>query len=74
MEQPLTLTRTSITPAEFRDLIKPPEVVPEETEEFVLTVEVTKTQVEKLLEYLKFHEIHGTLRRTKSETEVMNDR
>ena len=66
---PPGLWRTSLTPAEFRDLLRPPEVVPEEPERFVLEVEITKTQVEKLLEYLRYHDIHGTLRRVSRETE-----
>lgn len=65
------LGRTSLTPAEFRDLMYPPKVDPNEVAEpWVLSVTVTKTQVEKLIEYLKYHEIHGTLHRVSQETEA----
>lgn len=70
MEPSSFLSRTSLTPAEFRDLIHPPKVDPSEpSEEWELLVNITKTQVEKLIEYLKFHDIHGTLHRVSQKEE-----
>lgn len=66
--------RTSLTPDEFRALFMEPKPVPakepEEPEGYVLDAHMTRTQVEALVEYLKYHEIHGTLHRVSRETEA----